>query len=277
MNWEEVLGGTGVDQLINEICEICTRVEPDVKASSVMRRLQFLGYELTALIESTHSTPQRFETLNHFFFDLKEFAVPNEPSFHDPLSLHLLNRVLNTRIGASRTLAMVYRFLGEQIGLKFEFVDLQPNCYLKHVESGLSKFVDFSRRGQSLTSDELLKTLQSRAQTKTEVSTLCESVGADHFVVEYLMVLKSAYQDRSNVEPLLMVQNWILEYQPSNMIVIGERAVLLNQLGHYRNAFADLKRYFSFADRGAAPRELVVLFEDLGRKLAPKIAEPVLN
>lgn len=266
-----------MDQLINEICDICTRVEPDVKASSVMRRLQFLGYELNALIGPDDSTSQKFETLNRFFFDVKEFAVPIEPSFHDPLSLHLLNRVLNTRIGSSRTLAMVYRFLGEQVGLKFEFVDLQPNCYLKHVENGSSKFVDFSRRGQSLSSDELLETLQSRAQTHAEVSTLCETVGADHLVVEYLMVLKSAYQHRSNVEPLLMVQNWILEYQPSNMTVIGERAVLLNHLGHYRNAFADLKRYFSFADRASAPKELVMLFEDLSRRLAPKIAEPVLN
>ena len=266
-----------MDQLINEICEICTRVEPDVKASSVMRRLQFLGYELTAMVGQHDSTPQKLDTLNRFFFDVKDFSVPQEPNFFDPLSIHLLNRVLNSRIGSSRTLAMVYRYLGEQIGLKFEFVDLQPHCYLKHVENGISKFVDFSRRGQSLTSDELLETLQSRAKSQIELASLCESVGADHFVVEYLMVLKSAYQERSNVEPLLMVQNWILEYQPSNMMIIGERAVLLNHLGHYRNAFADLKRYFSFADRNSAPKELVVLFEDLTRKFTPKVAEPVLN
>lgn len=245
-----------------------------------MRRLQFLGFELTAMISPDDSTSRKLETLNRFFFELKEFSVPIDASFHDPLSLHLLNRVLNTRVGSSRTLSMVYRYLGEQIGLKFEFVDLQPNCYLKHVENGQSKFVDFGRKGTTLSSDQLIESLQARAQathqSKAEIATLCESVGADHFIVEYLMVLKGAYQDRSNVEPLLMVQNWILEYQPSNMTVMGERALLLNHLGHYRNAFADLKRYFSFADRNAAPKELVVLFDELSRRLAPKPAEAVL-
>lgn len=237
-----------------------------------------MGYELTATIGQEFSDAQKIEALNRFFFDIKEFAVPVEPSFHDTLSLHLLNRVLNTRIGSSRSLAMVYRYLGEQIGLQFEFVDLHPNCYLKHIESGLSRFVDLSRRGKVLSSEELIQSLQSRATAQGEVTSLCEAVTLDQYVIEYLTILKGAYQQRSNVEPLLVVQNWILEYQPTNMTVRGERAILLNHLGHYRSAFTDLKRYFSFAQRSAAPPELVVLFDDLTRRFAPtKPLEPALH
>lgn len=225
-----------------------------------------MGYELTASLKSDFTTSQKFDLLNYFFFDLKEFAIPVEPLFHDPLSLNLLNRVLNARVGSSKTLALIYRYLGEQIGLKFEFVDLQPNCFLKYVENGISKFVDLARHGKILSSDELIATLQSRAKTKAEVADLCETMSLDEFVINYLSILKNAYQQRSNLEPLLIVQNWLLEYQPANMMVIGERALLLNHLGHFKNSFADLKRYFSFADRNTAPLELVNLFDELSRK-----------
>jgi len=250
--------------LLKDISQICAKVEPDLRADALIKRLLFMGYELQGRIDADDDWQTKLQLLNAHVFERLDFSVPTEMKFHDPLALHLVNRVLTSRIGAPRVLALIYSYLGEQIGLNFEFVDLQPNCYLKYIDHGVSHFIDLSRKGRIFSNDDLLETMQRRSQMPSlRASDLLETVSPESFMVDYLVALKDAYKERGFWDQLLIVQNAILDFQPSNLSLVGERALILSRMGHLKGALSDLKRYFSFHERERAPSELVGLFDEL--------------
>jgi regulator of sirC expression with transglutaminase-like and TPR domain len=263
-----------MERLVQEISGICSRVEINVKAEILAKRVLFLSFEAQTQIPQELSWDLKLQKLNEFFFDKKDFAIVADASFHDPVALQLLNRALASRVGAPRPLGLVYSSIAQKIGLNLEFVDLQPHCYLKYVDQGTSRFIDLSRRGKLMSSLELLETLQRRLQTPSISSTeLLETVCHERFIIDYLVALKSAFKYRENLEPLLIIQNHILDLQPTNLPLIGERALLFKQMGHDKNALSDLKRYFAFSDRKRAPQELVKLYDELCQSLQSRSSQ----
>jgi regulator of sirC expression with transglutaminase-like and TPR domain len=257
-----------MERLVQDVSTICGRVEFNVKAELLAKRVLFLSFEAQTHIPMELSWDTKLQKLNEFFFQKKDFSVVADQSFHDPLSLQLLNRVLSTRIGAPRLLGLVYVYIAQKIGLHLEFVDLQPQCYLKYLDQGTSRFIDLSRCGKLMSSLELLDTLQRRLQVPSVSSAdLLETVSSERFVLDYLVALKAAFKYRENLEPLLIIQNHILDLQPTNLNLLGERALLYKQMGHQKNALSDLKRYFAFSDRNRAPLELVKLYDELCQAL----------
>ncbi len=252
-------------QMLKEMSAVSSQLEPSVQADWVVKRVQFYAYELRALTPLNSKPTEACQILSSFFFEAKGFcAVPKPQELAEPETAYLLHKVLSARIGAPAVLSLIYSFLGCQIGLPLEFVDLRPTCFLKFVENGVSHFIDLSRRGRIMNNDDLLDLLHTRFHMDSVPdSALLDPVPSGRFMVEYLAALKMAYIKRSSPEALLIIQNALLVHQPASLQLLGERALLHRRLGNFKNALADLKRYFSFNDRSKAPPEMVRVYDEL--------------
>lgn len=248
-------------QLLNEMSRVSHHLDPETPSEWMIKRVQFFAYELQTFIGGSRLTPaEKLSTLNRFFFEEKKFRCITEKNV-DALRL---NRVLTSRIGMPLVLELLYACLAEGIGLNVEFVDLQPICFLKWRHDGQARYIDISRNGATLTNEELIETLHSRFRmTSIPPTCVLEECSIETFASDYVKSLKENFDVATDGETVLYLHNTLISYQPSNLQLLGERALLNRRLGHLKSALADLKRYFAFHDRSRASEELVKLHDEL--------------
>jgi regulator of sirC expression with transglutaminase-like and TPR domain len=252
-------------RMLKEMSFVGSQLEQGISADWVTKRIQFMSYELRAEAPSQASAFDLCHTLNTYFFGVKEFATLSPRSTEkESFQSLLLHRVLSSRVGSPVVLSVIYSYLGAQVGLKLEFVDLRPTCFLKFMVDGVSHYIDLGARGRVLSSGEMLDLLHDRFHmTAIPREALLEPVSVARFMTEYLSMLKSEYVRRAELDGLLMIQNALLGHQPSSLSLLAERALLYRRLGHFKQALADLKRYFSFHEKETAPIEVLSVFNEL--------------
>jgi regulator of sirC expression with transglutaminase-like and TPR domain len=256
--------------LLRELGRISEHLEPSVPANWLIKRVLFFTYELQSLVDSSSPERDRLAALNKFFFEEKKFvAVTEKTRIAEPANPYTLHKVMSERSGQPLVLAPLYNLLAERLGLKLEIVDFKPSCFLKWVEQGHSRFIDITREGATLSSDELIEILHSRFELASSTAAQAlEVFSFESFMIRYVNDLKTALMKSSraseySADRLLFLQNILINYQPSNMHWIGERAFLNRKLGNFKSALADLKRYFAFNDRERGPTEYVKLHDEL--------------
>lgn len=341
-NVQRMVGG--VSGLVREICRINSSLEQittaplanDLEAKAqaksvasdgarVFKRALFMAYELEhrlsatdpsaaeapTMIGAANSPRAKLAELNRYFFVELGFTVGNLPerSQHSLAPLNL-ERVMIERTGAAATVALLYGFLAERIGISLEFVKIAPQIYLRFndleqdattedatedtVEDsaedaiappirrrasqtfnqnksfGVARFIDLSRGGKVLGSHELIEIVQSKFAANDARHDLLGSHSFESFVVQYLEQAKSQLCFHHEAEKLLFLQNNLIAYQPSAIQLLAERALISRRLGLRREALRDLKRYFTFFDKASAPSELVTLFDELNSRVQTK-------
>lgn len=251
--------------LIRELARVSYHLDPSVHPDWLVKRIKFFAYELQSQLDSTHTNRERLNRLNTFFFTQKKFRCLTElSSLAEPSEAFALNHVLAHRAGSPNVLALIYSYLAEKIGVQLEFVDLKPACFLKWSDHGRSRFIDIIRTGTTLSSDELIGMLHTRFEmTSLNNTSLLETYPFESYLTDYLLDLKTSLAPQDDPEKLLFLQNILVAYQPSNLQLLAERAVLNRRVGHFKSALSDLKRFFVFYDREKAPLELVQLHDDL--------------
>jgi regulator of sirC expression with transglutaminase-like and TPR domain len=278
----------GLLNLVRELSRVSALVATEATSERIVKRIQFFTYEIRSLLPASTNLCERdrLSILNRFFFEEKGFRCLPTAEKHTPGAAtiggeaYLLNQVLANRAGAPLAIALLYAYMAEHMGVTLEFVDLYPSCFLKWNEAGRSRFIDVSRGGSTLSSDELIELLQERFSPENSTSApsvpvtptllaarLGETLTFETFVADYLTQLKVALDPIPDAEHALILQNTLISYQPSNLALLGERAILHRRLGNFKSALADLKRYFAFHEREKAPKELVALHDDLLRLL----------
>ncbi len=259
----------GAQNLLREVCRISTRLDTSVTYERALKRAQFLAYELQSVTVPEDTESERLDILNRFFFEEKGFrCLPQSES--DSAAAYLFHQVIARRAGAPLVLSLLYAFLADSVGVKLDFVDLNPTCFLRWNDGGRSRFIDLTRNGRTLTNDELLETLHSRFKiTSLPASTVFETLAFENYITDYVMALKKTVDPVRDPENLLFLQNTLITYQPSELPLVGERALLHRRLGNFKLALADLKRYFAFQDRSRAPMDLVHLYDEMLRLLSP--------
>jgi regulator of sirC expression with transglutaminase-like and TPR domain len=255
----------GILNLIREFSRISHEFDSSLSAEWMSKRILFLTYELQSEIDPEFDDAERLLRLNRFFFEKKGFAfVADSSRLADPSEALRLAPVLTRRSGAPMVLALIYALLAERIGIDMEFVDLKPTCFMKWTDQGRSRYIDITRMGAPLSSDELIETLHTRfAMMSICNASVLETYSFESYLSDYVYTLKRALPADSDPERLLFLQNTLVSYQPSNLQLIGERAVIHRRLGNFKSALSDLKRFFAFHDKLKAPPELVNLHDDL--------------
>lgn len=260
----------GVMNLVREVARISHRIDSTIPADWMIKRIQFLGYELQTLARHAATEGEKLNVLNKFFFESKKFRC--EPNSYR------LNRILIDRAGAPLILELLYAHLADRIGVTLEFVDLKPTCFLKWYDAGRSRFIDISRGGSTLSTDELIETLHTRfSMTSFTNTTLLDAFSFESFIADYVASLKRHCEPATHPELLMFLQDTLIAYLPSNLYLIGERALLHRRLGNFKQALADLKRYFAFHERDRAPTDLVQLHDELTQLERSKTTIEVLE
>lgn len=265
----------GTLNLVRELSRISHELDPEMPTEWMIKRTQFFAYELQSELPEGLSERDRLSHLNKFFFELKRFkCLADTTSLQRPSDAFRVSRVLAARTGAPLVLSLLYAFLAEKIGVQLEFVDFNPAWFLRWTENGRSRYIDVARSGSILSSEELIEVLHSRYKMFPEVNedSLFEPLTFERFLIAYLSDLKLTVAGvhgthLTEPEKLLFLQNALMAYQPSNIQLFAERAVLHRKLGHYKNALTDLKRYFTFNEREKSLPELVKLHDDLVKML----------
>jgi regulator of sirC expression with transglutaminase-like and TPR domain len=255
----------GAMNLLRELGRISQQLEKDVQHEWMMKRLAFFAWELAALVPADTSEEARLAILNRFFFKEKAFSCTTDGSrLSNPSGNYQLGRVLLERKGAPSLIAILYAYLAERLDITLELIDLKTVCLLKWSDRGVSRYIDITRSGLVLAGDELLNLLHEEATgPRAGADRVLESHSFESYLTGYIRELKAVLVPTSDPQVLLFLQNLLISYQPSQLILLGERALLHRRLGNFKSALNDLKRYFAFHDRASAPAELIKLYEDL--------------
>ena len=255
--------------MIRELGRISFELDKTISVEWMTKRLAFLAYELQTFVGPEESEHDRLSVLNEFFFKQKKFrSIGDVAHLTDRSDAFRMSRVLGERAGASCVLALIYAYLAEKIGISLEFVDLKPASFLKwtSLENDACRpcYIDITRAGSILSNADLIETLQTRFK-KLSIShaTVLEPYAFESYLCDYLQDLKTVIAGSADPEILLFIQNTLISYQPSNLYLLGERAVLHRRIGNFKSALADLKRYFAFHERESSPPEFSLLYEEL--------------
>jgi regulator of sirC expression with transglutaminase-like and TPR domain len=255
----------GILNLAREAARISEKLDPSISAEWIIKRLKFLSYELQPHCPMSANAQERLACLNKFLFEDKGFrSLSDIGVVASPSEALRLGSVLSERIGAPLALELVYSFLADSIGIALDFVDLKPTCFLRWRGDGRSRFIDLSRQGRMLSNDELIETLHSRFRmTEFSNAGVLEAFTFENFIADYICALKCKHDLEGDAEKLLFLQDALIAYRPSDLHLVGERAILHRRLGNLKPALSDLKRYFAFHDRSRAPREFTALYDEL--------------
>jgi len=254
-------------EITKHISLVNKRLLASTDTAHLIRRLQFLCYELRSQLAGNESVENKFEILNDFFFKQKNFLVQlNIESEIDDLNCQslFLENTLVQRSGCPMLISLIYSHLALHIGLPLYFIDLEPKYFLKYEGLAKTLFVDLSRNGSFLTAEELLESIRCRLKDENiSISQICESLTFREFLVSYLSHFKKKFIMQSKLNELLIIQNSLLDLLPQNLNLLGERAILYYKLNLPKNSVLDLKRYFSFQHRDRAPQELIRIYDEL--------------
>jgi|GEM_PF-5373090 len=251
----------GTLNLIREVARLSHELDPEMPIEWMIKRTQFFAYELASCLpESCESERDRLAFLNRFLFNSKCFKCLTEMAhLTRPSDAFRLSRVLAARAGAPMLLALIYAFLAERVGVTLEFIDFNPAWFLRWSDEGRSRYIDVTRAGASIGAEDLMAQMTEQYAAHT-----FEPLTFDRFMIAYISDLKSTLAGLDAApEKKLFLQNALIAYQPSNLQLLTERALLNRQLGNFKTALADLKRYFAFHDRERAPSEVLRLHDEL--------------
>ncbi|MES2854710.1 MAG: transglutaminase family protein [Bdellovibrionota bacterium] len=257
----------GSFNLVREFCRLSFEIDSATSVDWMIRRTQFFGFELRTLITEEADDREKLEILNDFFFDSKRFrCIEDLTTARSPLNSTHFGRALVDRTGSPVLIAALYRYLAEQIGLTLEVVDFRPSRFLRWNEAGRARFVDITKKGAVLSCDELIDCLHEKFNAReASAHSVLEVSPFEMVISDYIGDLKTAIKPGEEFGKLLFLQNALVSYQPSNVALLADRAVLHRRLGQFKNALSDLKRYFTFFDKSKCSKELNDLHDDLVR------------
>ncbi len=240
------------------------------------RRIQFLGWEVAALIEKHRPQCENAsELLNLIFFSELRFSIADSSTGRrlDGTGA-LFDAVLATRIGPPALIAILYSWVSETIAraygessdyLRVELVQSTPTEVVRVISRsnvGCVWLVDLSRDGERVIENTWSSWCSS--PTSNGFCRLSWLQGLVRSLTELFKLLeKMPTVSIDLLSAQLYVLDRIIALQPSETSRWAERAMLNTRRGDRSSALDDLKRFFAFHERATAPAAIVSLFDDL--------------
>lgn len=233
------------------LAHVAQSLDDSFTSDSCLRTVKFMAYELASLCESK-SEDEIYRTLQKYFFNDKNFRVKPGP--------HLLNDVLEQRAGCGMAISLLYMHFAQNLGLRLQLVHWPLHSVLKwDRQNNKSCYLDLEQQGQLLSEEALLKMINRHRE---QVSTLELSEA----LTQYLTYILISLRQTENQNDIHRAYNLLLQLDPENTRLIGERALLRKNLGLIKESLNDFKRYFAFTNRDAASPEIVNAYEDLRKR-----------
>lgn len=255
----------GYTQLARETASLCARLQGEVPADWMNKRLLFFNYEIHAHLPADADVLTRLNFLIDFLFAQKKFTSISPPSTIDLKHLEF-SQVLTRREGHPLALAILFLYLADRLQLCASLV--QPSCWgwIKIVNGPSSFYIDLGGEGARIEFGQMLERLTENGGVET-VRSCAEPLSCESVMVSYASELRRLFLLGQKWESALLMQDIVLSYQPSNITALGERAILHRRLGNFKSAMQDLKRYFSFVEQDRAPASIQQAYTELTRLL----------
>lgn len=150
--------------------------------------------------------------------------------------------------------SLVFQIVAESLGEKVEFVKLGKKLTVKFISPDAEEYYSLSDHGQKLSEDDVYDILHFDPEIKV--------LSYKDIIESYLELLADEIETKAkNSEgPLLKIYEALLAIRGFDSRILLKRVEILNQLGDWATALADLKRYLSFNNLESLPLPLKKLY-----------------
>ena len=233
--------------LLEAAAAIAQDEHPDLDTQTVLADVDVLARRLGERLPADASASHKLRVLTRFFYQELGFAG-NLNNFYEPGNSYI-HRVLATRRGIPITLAVVFMELATQLGLRAQGVAF-PGHFLVKLRLASGEVVLDPFTGQSLSREQLDEFLQSfRAGTglpddaELPIELFLQAAAPRQIIARMLRNLKEIHRAAQDWPLLLAVQQRLVLLLPADATERRDRGLVLEALGQWPAAAADLAHY----------------------------------
>ena len=227
----------------------------ELDVQQVLGEFDQLLARLKRRIPSDASPMHRLRLLNQFFFITLGFAG-NVNNYYDPDN-SFINVMLRTRRGIPITLALLWLELAQGLGLGAQGVGF-PGHFMVKVSLPKGQVVIDPMDGKSLSREQLSERLEPFRKPGGVIDEFDVPLGlylqatpARDIIARMLRNLKEVYKVQQDWPRLLAVMDRLVVLLPQAWSEYRDRGLVHSELGHARQAVADLERYVAHTPSGA--------------------------
>ena len=233
--------------LLEAAAAIAQDEHPDLDTQTVLADVDVLARRLGERLPADASASHKLRALSRFFYQELGFAG-NLNNFYEPGNSYV-HRVLATRRGIPISLAVIFMELATQLGLRAQGVAF-PGHFLVKLRLPSGEVVLDPFTGQSLSREQLDEFLQSfRAGTglpddaELPIELFLQAAAPRQIIARMLRNLKEIHRAAQDWPLLLAVQQRLVLLLPGDACERRDRGLVLEALGHWPAAAADLAHY----------------------------------
>lgn len=248
---------------------------PRLDVQGVLSEIDRLGGALRCRLPADAAPLQRLRALNRYFFDELGFSG-NVNDYYDPHNSYL-DQVLASRRGIPITLALLYIELAQAVGLTARGVSF-PGHFLVKLRLPAGEVVIDPFSGRSLSRDELDERLQPFRQRhglegeyETPLGLFLQTAEPRDVLARLLRNLKEIHLGAEDWPRLLAVQQRLVLLLPDELTERRDRSLVLEALGHWSAAAADLEFYLDRAEQAPDRAEQRQRLDELRRRDGPAL------
>lgn len=256
--------------LLEAAASIAQDDEPGLDVQAVLAEVDTLAERLRRRLPEDAAPSHRLRALNRYFHQELGFAG-NVNNYYERGNSYV-HQVLATRRGIPIALAIIYMELAGQIGLQARGISFPGHFLIKlHLPQGDVVLDPFT--GQSLSRESLEEALTPYrdGEGMPPLEHFLQSATPRQVLARMLRNLKEIHRAAEDWPRLLPVQQRLLLLLPDDAQELRERSRVLEALGHWSGAAADLERYLALQpaapDRGA----VLALLHELRAKGEPPL------
>lgn len=214
---------------------------PELDVQAVLADVDALAQRLRQRLAADAAPSHRLRLLNRYFHEELGFAG-NVNDYYERGNSYI-HRVLETRRGIPIALAVIYLEMAAQIGLQAHGVAFPGHFLIKlHLPQGEVVLDPFTC--QSLSREALEEALLPYREGREDLplQRFLRSATPRQVLARMLRNLKEIHRSSADWARLLAVQQRLVLLLPDDVDELLDRAQVLEALGHWRGAAADLER-----------------------------------
>lgn len=219
---------------------------PDLDIDAYEQRIQEMASTLEARTHPSSEPAARIEAANDLIFKELGFRADEEQT-PDP-STHLLDSVLERRIGVPVTLTILYAEVCQRAGLSVHGVGL-PGRVLARLGDAEGKhlFIDVATGGRILTAEDCRTLVSELLGRRFEFRDhFLSNLTPRQLIQRLLHVMKADALQRGDEERAARAIEFLLALFPWDLDELRDRGMLRERIGNYPSALDDLEQYVRF-------------------------------
>ncbi|MBE9467994.1 MAG: transglutaminase family protein [Bacteroidetes bacterium] len=110
---------------------------PDLEFSKILKQIEIIKQDVWLELNNNLTALEKIKILNHIFYDIHHFTS-NTSNLHTPQNSYI-NIVLDSKKGNAISLAIIYIYIAQSLGLPIYGVDLPKNIILAYIDNPFYK------------------------------------------------------------------------------------------------------------------------------------------